>query len=365
LATNVNYLREFPAERLGRSPLSAVRLANPFDWIVAAEAYAQLHEESPARPSAKRVQALAAVGEALGTSLARIADADLFAALAGRYQAAVAAVQEAIGDVETEFRVDEDVRPRGIDLFGGVDQTPQRHPLDARLSDLRRCDGRPFDVSHDTVPVPPSLAGFDYSALRPLMIASNLSGSTVAGVRDGLAELTACVSARWQVKEVGTAPGSNAQVVYTLVFAMNVRYGSSLVFQHVYRPAETLQLLVPRRAFENGTFDPASREDPHGRLVGTKNLWARLDTFPATHGVTDASLLAGVTAQVRAKLVLLQRAFYARAVQRFARAGDPVQRAGDVLTGIRLLWQAYVTAGLPLRVEANETLRSLRLLLPT
>ena len=48
LATNVNYLREFPAERLGLAPLSAARLANPFDWIVAGEAYAQLHEESPA-----------------------------------------------------------------------------------------------------------------------------------------------------------------------------------------------------------------------------------------------------------------------------------------------------------------------------
>jgi hypothetical protein len=62
---------------------------------------------------------------------------------------------------------------------------------------------------------------------------------------------------------------------------------------------------------------------------------------------------------VRTKLVLLQRAFYAQVSQRFVRAGDPIQRAGQVLTGSKLLWQAFVTAGLPLRVEANETLRSL------
>ena len=49
LATNVNYLRRFPAERFNLAALSALRLANPFDWIVAGEAYAQLCEESPAR----------------------------------------------------------------------------------------------------------------------------------------------------------------------------------------------------------------------------------------------------------------------------------------------------------------------------
>jgi hypothetical protein len=96
LATNVNYLREFPAERLGLPPLSAVRLANPFDWIVAGEAYAQLHEESPARAaSAARVQSLVAVGDALGSSLSRIADPDLFGALAQHYLGAFGALQRA------------------------------------------------------------------------------------------------------------------------------------------------------------------------------------------------------------------------------------------------------------------------------
>ena len=36
------------AERFGLAPLGPSRLANPLDWIAAAEAYAQLSEESPA-----------------------------------------------------------------------------------------------------------------------------------------------------------------------------------------------------------------------------------------------------------------------------------------------------------------------------
>jgi hypothetical protein len=238
------------------------------------------------------VQSLVAVGDALGSSLSRIADPDLFGALAQHYLGAFGALQQAIADFELEFRRDEDVRLREIDMFGGVDQTPARHPLDAGLDELRRCDGRPFDVSHDTVPVPPSIGAFDYSALWPLMIASNLSGSRIAGVATDLSELTSYVSARWQVKEVGTAPGPNVRVVYELLFAMNIKYGATVVFQHAYRPNETMQILVPRREFENGTFDPARDHDPHALLVGTENLWARLDTFEATHGVVDAPLVA-------------------------------------------------------------------------
>jgi hypothetical protein len=36
---------------------------------------------------------------------------------------------------------------------------------------------------------------------------------------------------------------------------VNISYGSTLVFQHAYQTAETLQLLVPKTQFENGTFD--------------------------------------------------------------------------------------------------------------
>jgi hypothetical protein len=39
-------------------------------------------------------------------------------------------------------------------------------------------------------------------------------------------------------------------------------------------------------------------------------------------------------------------------------AGDPIHSTGQVLNGAKLLWQAFVAAGLPLRRETNEILRS-------
>jgi tetratricopeptide (TPR) repeat protein len=364
LATNVNYLRRFPAERLNLAPLAAVRLANPFDWIVAGEAYAQLREESPARTvSSSRVQALIAVGEALGTALSRIADDALFGALSEHYRASFGALKEAIADFEQEFRKDPDTQLQEIDLWGGVNQVPKTHPLDASFTDLRRCDGRNFDASHDTVPVLPSIgSGFDYSILRPYMIASNLSRSVIPGVADGLAALSACVSARWDVQDFSPAFGGKVRVTYQLAFGMDIRYGSTVVFSHSYRTTETMQLLVPKTQFENGTFNPATDplgKDPHTLLVGTKNLWAKLDTFPASHGLVNAPLRDATIALLGRKLILLQRAFYAEVARRFTQAGDAIQRAGQVLNGSKLLWQAFVTAGLPLRTESNEILRSL------
>jgi hypothetical protein len=123
-----------------------------------------------------------------------------------------------------------------------------------------------------------------------------------------------------------------------------------------------MQLLVPKKEFENGTFDPATDpigKDPHTFLVGDENLWAKLDTFPATHGLANTPLRAATVALLKRAHIILQRVFYSEVARRFTRAGDPIQRAGQVLNGTKLLWQAFVTASLPLRIETNEILRSL------
>ena len=359
LATNVNYLREFPTERLGLAPLSAARLANPFDWIVAGEAYAQLHEESPARAvSTDRVEALIGIGEVLGSSLSRIADVDLFGAIAEQYTQAFNALQAAIAAFEIEFRSDPNTGLHQIDLFGGVDQVPDTHPLDASWIDLRRCGGGELGGGNDTVPLPASIKNFDYSALRPALIAHNLATAKLPGIATGLAQVTTCVSARWVFTDVTTAPGPNVRVTYRLSFSANINYGSTLLFRHDYTTAEQLQALVSKSVFNSGNFNPDSVKDPHSLLMDGPTLWARLGSFPVTRTVNE-SLLTSVAALVQAKLVLLQRAFYAEVSQRMVRAGDPIQSAGNVLNGVKLLWRAMVTAGLPLSVEANETLRSL------
>jgi hypothetical protein len=147
-------------------------------------------------------------------------------------------------------------------------------------------------------------------------------------------------------------------VTYRLSFSANINYGSTLLFRHDYQTTEQLTALVSRTQFDSGNFNPNSRKDPHSLLRGDEELWGKLGSFPVTRTANEP-LLASVAALVQAKLVLLQRAFYAEVSQRMVHAGDPIQRAGNAVNGYKQLWRAMVTAGLPLSVEANETLRSL------
>jgi hypothetical protein len=189
-----------------------------------------------------------------------------------------------------------------------------------------------------------------------------LSESKIPGIATGLARLSACVQARWEVQSSSPAPANRVRVTYRLVFAANIKYGTTVVFSHSYRTTETLQLLAPKDKFDNGTFDPATAtggKDPHSLLVGDKNIWLKLNSLPATHGLANAPLRAATIVLVQQKLILLQRAFYGEVARRFTLAGDSIQRAGRVLNGSKLLWQSFVTAGLPLRIETNDILRSL------
>ncbi|MEA2233453.1 MAG: hypothetical protein QOD83_3269 [Solirubrobacteraceae bacterium] len=194
--------------------------------------------------------------------------------------------------------------------------------------------------------------------LLPYLIASNLSRSAIPGIRDGLQALSACVLARWDAFSTEiTGLGGLASVTYRLTINVNIRYGDATVFNHVFKTPESIRELV--RVDQLNTFDPARRNDPHARLTGEQDLWSKLSTFPAGHGLVEPSLRDATAALVEQKLKLLQRASYARVAQRFARAGDPIQLAGQRLTGSKLLWQSFITAGLPLSIEANEILRTL------
>ena len=188
-ATNVNY-SEAPAKRFGLAPLSQSRLANPLDWIVAAEAYAQLSEESPAlaaQVSDARVDDLIETGESLGLALSKIADPQLFAALTEHYQTRFDDVERAIATAENEFRIAPLNQLHGISLFGGAEQLPTQHffTSDAWV-ELGRCGGGRFD---DAAPKLPTnvLSDLDQAALRPYLIADNLSRSTLPGVAGALA----------------------------------------------------------------------------------------------------------------------------------------------------------------------------------
>ena len=65
------------------------------------------------------------------------------------------------------------------------------------------------------------------------------------------------------------------RVTYRLMVAVNIKYGTAVVFSHNYQTTETMQLLVPKDKFESGTFNPATDplgKDPHALLVDQEPL---------------------------------------------------------------------------------------------
>jgi hypothetical protein len=343
LATNVNFLRQAPADRFSLAPLSANRLANPSDWITASEGYAQLSEESPAHAaniSSERVENLIGVGEQLGASLSKIADNNLFNALANHYRVQFVSLKGAVAEFEAAFRKDPDHGLAGIDLWGGANQIPTSHFLD-QSRELPRCDNQPFGGGVNTLTT--DLSRFDHSELAPYMIASNL----------GLARLDGCVAALWTIQSVTPIFGERFNVVFQLLIIIRIRYGGTTIFEHRLFSDNTFQRVLLRSELD--TFDPTSG-NPEALLP---DLWSRIGNFPAAHSLVNPELRTATIAAVEAALKLSQRAFYAQVAQRLMQAGDRIQEAGERLTGSKLLWQSFMVMGLPLSVESNDFLRSL------
>jgi hypothetical protein len=363
-ATNVNYLRELPAERFGLAPLSQDRLANPLDWIVAAEAYAQVREESlalSAQVADTRVDDLVAVGESLGLALSEIAEPQMFAALEEHYRTRFNELRQAIDAAEAEFRVTPAHELRGINLFGGADQEPRQHFFTSDAWDeLGRCGGGPFDDETNKLSTS-VLADLDQAALRPFLIADNLSRSSLPNVGTDLLQLSACIRAEWRKTNFEpTGFGGKVRVTCDLSIHVEISYGTQLVYRYTADTPERRSPNVPEA--EAVSFNP--EQPPHGKnpyplLVGDKKLWSKIQTFPRRQGFVNPALRDATVASVAAKLRLAQKAFYNEVARRLTQAGDQIGVLGGRLTGSKVLWQNLVLAGLPLSVQANEVLRSL------
>jgi hypothetical protein len=361
-ATNVNYLRLLPAERFGMPALGPGRFANPLDWIVGAEAYAQLSEESPAlagQISDSRVEDLIDVGEALADGLSRIAEPTLFAALAEHYRSILDQLVDAIGAFEREFEADDsDTRLHRIDPWGGADQQPASHFFTTSFGELRRCGGGSFDEDNRTLSTS-VLGDLDRSQLHPYLIADNLSRSQLSGVSDGLSQLSACVSATWRtISTEDTGLGGRLRIHYELTITVNIDYGDDTVYRYRADTPERFITLVPKS--EMDSFDPETDgKNPYPLLVSGPKLWSKLPSFPRSQGIVNPALRAATVATVEARLRRVQRAFYAGVASKLAQADDPIGELALRLTGSALLWRAMVLSGLPLSLQANEILRSL------
>ena len=230
-------------------------------------------------------------------------------------------------------------------------------------TELRRCDGRAFDVSHVAVPVPPSI-----ERLRLLRVAAaddrqqpqripDRRGRRWAGRTDRL-RLGALGRAGRRHRAGAQCPG---------------RLRAAVLREHQLRrhPGVPAQLPARRDHAGAGAADevrerhlrsshrPAGRGPAQaaGRPTEPVGEAGHLPGHPrrGQRAAGGGHRRAGRGQAGPAAAGLLQPGRAAVS----SRAGDPIQQTGQVLNGWKLVWQAFVTAGLPLRIEANEILRSL------
>lgn len=92
-------------------------------------------------------------------------------------------MQRAIATAESEFRIAPRHQLHRISLFGGAEQLPTQHLLtsDAWV-ELGRCSGGRFDDTTSKLPTN-VLSDLDQAALRPYLIADDLSRSTLPAWR--------------------------------------------------------------------------------------------------------------------------------------------------------------------------------------
>jgi len=111
------------------------------------EAWLQLMKENPpyaSRISPTRLQEMRDVTVNLKTAIERIPNAAVFGGLLGKYDAAVATVQQKIQAIEEEYKKDPNHPLTAVDLWGGANQTINYTPSVSRIDG---CNGRSLGLS--------------------------------------------------------------------------------------------------------------------------------------------------------------------------------------------------------------------------
>jgi hypothetical protein len=343
LATNINYLSQFPQVRLGLPALSTTRLSNPLDWGVAAESYAQLSEEWPEHALLIAQYRLADArdsGQKLATALNAIASVPLFVKLSEHYQASFAAVKARIGELEAAYEVDATNRLYGVDLWGGPNQVPNQSLLSQTL-DLPSCTGRPFGQ------LPTLRFDFrhaDYLPYGALMLGHNLGAGTA----------WACIDGDWALYSAQpTGLGGTWRYTYRLNVVVRVHYDSTRVLNHTFQTTrQRIHQRLPTVPFNPNAAWPSEAD------VAAE--WPAVRNKPAfVNLAATASFMDQVRAGVTAQLLLRQRDFYTRVALRCRETGSALHSAVRTLSGSKTLWESYVTLGLPTALEQSDYLRSL------
>lgn len=355
VATNINYLGE-QAGRLANIGFGG-RVANPMDWLVGAQAYAQLFEEQPQcldTTLAAQATAVADVGEETRDALATLPDNRLVDALEARYRTHFGQLRDEVAAELEHFESEPELGLHDTSLFGGPDQLPGKHLL-SRTRQLGFCGGNgnfrvdvrfPLDDSDEA-----------YAELAPYLMAGNLLDDP----EDPRQQLEACVKPTFleierRVTELGTIR------TFTVLGEVHVQFRGESVLVHRF-DTETRSYVLDNK--NDPISDPAERFSASSILVGKlrheqrvlplDSLKKRLpDLRPAQQ---DA--LQTARALVALRLDELQQDFYAAVADGMEATSSDLAKAATRLDGTRALWEAFVVLTLPISVETNDLLREL------
>jgi hypothetical protein len=343
LATNINFLSQFPQARFGLPALSNTRLSNPLDWAVASESYAQLSEEWPAHATQVAPFRLADVrdsGQRLATALNAIASPPLFTALAQHYQASFTNVKASIDAFEASYEQDPTNKLFGVDMWGGPNQVPSQSFL-SKTWDLPWCNGGPIGT---VFTLPFGFRHADYPSYAAAMLGYNL----------GAGAPSACIDGNWALwSSEPTGLGGTWRFTYRLNVIVRASYNGTRVFAHTFQTTrERTNTRNPNSPFNPNTTWPPAPE--------VEQEWNGIRSKPAFVSQTaSAAFMEEIRTGVNAQMAVRQRDFYTRVAQGCRQAGTAISSTVRVLSGSRTLWESYVALGLPTALEQNDYLRSL------
>jgi len=422
LEENLNWLNEFVSTKfspLGSRIFTSVRLANPHDWSVAANAYLELASESPLSfraTSFGRLEQIRQVGVDLNNAATKItlmsgssgpvANHALFAALIDYYRSKAVLFKEALSAQERDFRLSISGEPAkqtalgSLDLWSGTTQaTSWRPPLESLLP---YTNGQLHLVTN-ALPVP-----VGWSELVPqVCFLSDLLG--VAPLSLGWGEFDFAPRSTVARIDPDRPLRSVTGDVGSLKLSLAVRNGENLlllfdyndslsfpsdvtVSEHGYGYKFSNPWLVP-----NCPLTLQIRDASTGNIVTTvtyANVWtweqmldiiwnggnilrksindffnlhvivpAGLKTFNATTAFTlradlDSGPVDMLTSRLTSRLHELQRSHYNYLLDNL-RSATTLQARASELSGAKALLESFIALGFSQSLEGDDILRSL------
>lgn len=348
LDRNVDYLRQFGAQRFGLAPLGNDRVPNPRDWAVAARAYGQLLLENPEYMTSGLGTWLGQVeaqGRTISDALGRIGRADastgtgsavLNGAL-GLYRSRWDELDGRVRAIESSYLDDLGV---DVDLWGGSNQAPP-----SSESIATNCLGLTLG------------AGGTYAERVP-------RSASLAKLM-GLGSTKACSDAEWvnERQRMITPPSG---WTYTTYYG-RLRSSHTWVFDSASGTDRALasgthttaERTICQETYDNegGLVDSSCQDPSADPVVEMRSAWSGIKD--AITWSDNAAGRAALGTDVDAWLVDKQKKLYQQVHTALTTPSSSLAASARRLTAAKALVGMYVHAGMPRAVEVDDELRGL------